>query len=135
MSTVRSIHYVIFYPNKGKKGMYFDEPDSGGWYNFAYELSSDILRDSVEQARRDAPTTFGHYEIRKVEKRVNNLGRHSNPVLTRTPKNKWIARCVNCGLGSNGAKSTIQFALDNVKGQFEKYPNCTIEKYIDLGKV
>lgn len=135
MSTVRSIHYVIFYPNKGKKGMYFDEPDSGGWYNFAYELSSDILRDSIEQARQDAPTTFGNYEIRKVEKRVNNMGRHSNPALSRTSKNKWIARCVNCGLSSNGAKSTIQFALDNVKKQYEQYPVCETEEYIDLGKV
>lgn len=119
MNTVRSIRYVIFYPNKGKKGMYFDEPYSGGWYHFAYELSSDILRDSREQAVQDAPTTFGKYEIRKVERRVNNLGSHSNPVLTRTTKNKWIARCVNCGLGSNEAKSTIRFALDNVNNQFK----------------
>ena len=104
-------------------------------FNFAYELSSDTLRDSKEQAIQDAPTTFGNYEIRKVERRVNNLGSHSNPVLTRTPKNKWIARCVNCGLGSNGAKSTIQFALDSVNSQFKKYPNCNTEEYVDLGKV
>lgn len=135
MSSSKSIHYSIFFPGKGKKGMYFDEPDSGGWYNFAYELSSDILRDSIEQARRDAPTTFGLYEIHRIEKCTTNYGSHSNPALTRTPKNKWIARCIRCGISSNGAKSTIQFALDNLKGQFEKYPNCTIENYIVLGKV
>jgi len=129
------IRYALFFPSRGK-GQYYSEED-GGAYCFSYGPTPDTLRNSPEEARKDCPpASFGKGEVHKIEVRATTypLG-HLPASLNRTPKNKWVAKCSRCGLSSNGAKSTIQFALDNVKKQYEQYPVCGTEEYIDLGKV
>ena len=131
MTTVtEKIKYIVYFA--GKKAPYYEGPDSGGLYSFSYTPLCDGLKDSKSAAQRYSPSAFGASSVHTIKVTNTVYGAHLPFSVSRTSKNKWVASCSRCGLSSNGAKSTIAFALENIKGRAEG-TICGVESYVDLG--
>lgn len=130
MKVTKQTKYIAYFSNQ--KAPYFDDPDSGGWYNFSYTPLCSGLKDSKEAAKSHAPHVFGAFSIHTVEVTKTVYDAHLPFSVGRTSKNRWLASCSRCGLSSNGAKSTIDFALENIKNRSQNIV-CSITEYKDLG--
>lgn len=130
MKVTKQTKYIAYFSNQ--KAPYFDEPDSGGWYNFSYTPLCSGLKDSKEAAKSHAPHVFGAFSIHTIEVTETVYDAHLPFSVNRTSKNRWLASCSRCGLSSNGAKSTIDFALENIKNRLQNIV-CSTTEYKDLG--
>ena len=129
-TVIEQTKYIAYF--SGRKAPYYDEPDSGGWYTFSYTPLCGGLRDSKAAAKSHAPHVFGNFSVHTVKITTTVYDSHLPFSVSRTTKNKWIASCARCGISSNGAKSTIDFALDNLKNRAEGSV-CSTETFKDLG--
>lgn len=50
MKVTKQTKYIAYFPNQ--KAPYFDDPDSGGWYNFSYTPLCSGLKDSKKKLLR-----------------------------------------------------------------------------------
>lgn len=122
--------YIAYF--SGKKAPYFDEPESGGCYSFSYTPLCNGLKESKNAAKKHAPHVFGSFSIHTVKITTTVYESHLPFSVMRTTRNKWVASCSRCGISSNGAKSTIEFALDNLRNRSEG-SICHVESFVDLG--
>ena len=132
MKITEQTKYIAYFSTQ--KAPYFDQPDSGGWYNFSYTPLCSGLKDTAEEAKKHAPHVFGTFSIHKIQITRTVFDSHLPFSVNRTSSNRWLASCSRCLFTSNGAKSTIEFALDNIKNRAEGTV-CSLEEFVDLGVV
>ena len=132
MKVTNQTKYITYFSKQ--KAPYFDEPDSGGWYSFSYTPLCAGLKDTKEEAKKHAPHVFGQFSIHTIEVTRSVYDSHLPFSVDRTTSNRWLASCSRCGITSNGAKSTIEFALENIKNRSQG-TICIVEEYKDLGVV